>query len=215
MFRWVGAICLVATASSAGAAVTNGDFEDGLNGWTTTPGGWTTIEPPPGGNHLAITDSGGQLSQIFNIPAGAQRLEFDFKFFNNGMNPNEPLSDSVSFALEDPSTGDSLVPPIAGLEIIPIFFNHTASGFISFNPASVTYTPAGPNDPDRISLDISHLSAGQNADIVFRHLNFNDGLSSFLVLDNVVVTVPEPGTGLMVMAGVFVFARRRRAGSSL
>ena len=87
----VGLSVLTLAASANASLITNGDFEDGLNGWGTTNligGGVSVIaDPADGSNNIARLDDpsdfGGELLwQTFYVPTDVDSItvSFDYKF---------------------------------------------------------------------------------------------------------------------------------------
>jgi hypothetical protein len=203
-------VALLATGAAARATIINGDFEDGLTGWTVVDGNWIVL-PGSGGQHFAVSDVGGFIQQDFLIPAGAQTLELDYALIQSGPGGTQGPTDFVSMYLVDPGTADSLIPPAAGFEFTNLFLNETQNGVGAVNPDYVTITFGGGANPDHVSVDLSHLITGQAARIAFQFSdNLHDQLDSLLAVDNVLITVPEPGCGcLALLASALLLGRRK------
>jgi hypothetical protein len=78
------AYTLTVTGTGGGGGITNGGFESGLTGWTTTGTALSITSPVHGGSAAAqdgsTSPSGDStLSQTFTIPSGATHLSFWYK----------------------------------------------------------------------------------------------------------------------------------------
>lgn len=94
---------LILLTGSARGAVINGDFEDGLNGWTifeiTAPDATGTVEEFNGSNQLklwfgnTVNQSRVEVSQSYTI-ANAGYVSFDYHVTAD---PNDNGDDTISF----------------------------------------------------------------------------------------------------------------------
>lgn len=199
-------IILPATASAN--LVLNGDFEDGLNNWTTigdvntlnyTVEGFTS---PSGDNSdYAILVSrydtpNSTLQQTVDMGQGMYRLSLDF-----------------TIATYEPSWGDDMRAQLSinypgGGPYTPIFSYGTGDGV--FQPWSTPgvryYTVQG------FTYDFYWGSASDNLVLDFHVLGYSpDDLPSALMVDNVdICAVPEPGTLSLLILGLGFAATRLR-----
>lgn len=206
----LGALALPLMASAATNLLTNGSFEDGLNGWTVAASATATIAPeviaygPPG-------SAFGEEIPADNAPSlspdavGAHALYF--------VDDNSTQSVSQDFtvtAAGDYTFGFSIYVPANGFAnpgdaTFEGSFSIFSTGAlpVSALPA-ITWLDAG---------DSAFLAAGTyTAQFSFATLG---GQSKDVVIDRAFVTaVPEPETYALMLAGlcaVGFMARRRRA----
>lgn len=233
-------LALLAPAKPALAAViVNGDFSNGLNGWSVTTGPGNTDTVTIAGGTATIDNTGEtvvsvssgiatisqsaldpsvseiDLYQVFTVPSSPESLQFTLSGLTPGMS--------------DPPAGfgSSLLDPLTGLPLVPTvdattdsFFTHDlTAGAPGLVAMGVTATPSLTSDPPlTISVDVSGLTVGSSAEILFRVLEGGD-LNANASFTNVVFNegggaphvVPEPGTFGMLLAGMtgLIWLKRR------
>ncbi|MBI5575197.1 MAG: PEP-CTERM sorting domain-containing protein [Deltaproteobacteria bacterium] len=188
------------------ADIINGNFSNGLNGWTFEPSAGVNVSSGRAYLNTLGYDSGySQISlyQTFGIPAWANTIRFDVGFSSGVADPADP-----GFGFPDSFTATYIDP----------------DNYLSFLSIDVNglYDVNGTTDPladgmFRFSANISSL-AGRTGTIYFDLLDGNDGYFSTAKVDNVdFVPVPEPGTMSLIGTGLAFLAgmRKRRGGKSL
>jgi hypothetical protein len=225
--------CALAMPVHAGEILTNGGFENGFVGWSTSdqlgsdgtfsvqsgtssPVNGDTVPAPPGGVNAAMTDGGAGgahvLSQSFTVNAAAQYL-LSFQIFigNRAGLFRTPTPASLDWAQNFANQqvrvdlmDDSAAPDsVAGADILQNLYQSQA-GDALVGDGYVTYSF------DVTSLLNAHL--GNTLRIRFAETD-NLGPLQFGV-DNVSLqTVPEPGSMLSMAGGLLglaVFLRRRK-----
>ena len=236
---WLGALiaCALIAQVQGQQLITNGGFETGFTGWTRasrvgSEGNWFqqngtlspvngfTVPAPPGGSSAAMTDAGGPgshvLFQDFVVPMtlGVTTLRFDLYIQNRATDFFSPATlDFATTALNQQFRADIL----------------TASS----DPFSVTVGDVlmnvyqtQPGNPlvsgwVTITVDLTSLLASRGGQTLRLRFAEADNVNFMVVgVDNVSLTVPEPGTvGLLVGGLGFIGAaalrkRRRSAGES-
>jgi hypothetical protein len=161
--------------------LTNGDFSQGLTGWTVTgpviaSGGFAQFAE--GGTQLT------QLRQTFTVPNRPTMLSFDL----------------VALGLEDPIAGNlpdafeaSLLDGQGNPLVAP--FRPEATAFFNANPRpdansqpNFSTAPGVSFDGRHVSLDISHLAPGTQAVLSFDLIGNPPGISSTASVANVQVS---------------------------
>jgi hypothetical protein len=140
-------VALVAAAAANAAPIQNGDFNNGLSGWFTYPGGnaGTTSAnlgpgPSPSGNPYGYAFGGAvdtyqYLYTNFTANAG-QWLSFDW-FFSAG--DYSPFNDDGFIALYDYTTGTFTYLDTASVSTVGDFGNTGWKHFNVFLPSTGTY----------------------------------------------------------------------------
>lgn len=196
-FVFVGVVCFVVQVD---AAVTNGDFENGLTGWNET-GVVTVFSEPLGSTNNAavltpdpfVSESG--LSQAVLVEPGSTYLCFDYRLFG----------------LESQET-DKLYAEFDGTQ----FYYMDSAGLEVFDSSLVSRTSLGSSGMKRVCLDVSGFAAGQSYNLAFRlEHDHNDGIDTFAVIDNVEIlvqspVVPAPGALVLAGLGLLVVGTLRR-----
>jgi hypothetical protein len=211
------ALCLSLTLSVATASATvvsNGDFTNGLAGWTTSeettsnvvtsPSSYVTVEQgaavlttPSFATNIAIVS----LSQFLSLPAATQTLYTDVSFPQLDADPGSPNNGILDHL--QVSWSDDQDPAFDR-----IFLDIDLFGPTFLDPLA-TLTDLG-NDWLRLTADISGLASRQGI-IYFDLFNEDDGLITFAAVDNVAVTmVPEPGSFALLAGGIFLLAALQR-----
>lgn len=184
------------------AKPTNGDFNDGLNGWTAQGG----VMAVGSGNEAAAVmyqDESGSttsvLSQIFFLDTTAQTLSFDILMEVIGDNGGGE-TDTFTAALLN-SNGSPLVSVIgAGGNPESYFYLLNSSNYEEMAQPKVSVNQS------TVEVDVSGL-AGQNVELVFtlEHDLYDDELTSVL-LDNItlkpITVVPAPGSATIGIIGI-------------
>lgn len=180
---------LAALSCASQAAIINGGFEDGLNGWNTVGSAGTTTEDAgytaTQGSSFANLTAYGTLSQTLSWAAG-EVLSFDWNF--NGED-YMPYNDWSVFEVKD--SGDNVLSSFT-LANIGSLGDYNATGWQNF---SFTFANAGTG-----SINFGVFNALDN------------GLSSKLYVDNVKTTsVPEPTVFGLLATGLIALGLRRKA----
>ena len=195
-------------ATAAPAGIVNGDFEDGLTGWSVESGEFSAVADYTG-NHWAISYFGGRLRQTFELPLGAMELSFRYVFSQTGPGGGGYLFDYINFFLCDPDTSESLIPPAEGFEGLPLFLGQDHMEIYAVNPEYVAVSDPDENGTRYVTISLTHLPPLQSAYIEFGLFEFDDGRDTLLAVDDVVVTIPEPGGAILLALGFVVVARRQ------
>ena len=195
-------VLIVAASQASAISVTNGDFSAGLAGWTTVGpvsdgGGFALLEEDP---VLAVTS----LEQQIVVPAGSAWLVFDLGLSSTpDSTTGFPFPDGFAASLLDPVT----FAPILSTSGFTDYFYEDRAGLRDFDPNIVNVSG------NTVRLDLSSVSGGTGALIVFDLLGGNDGFATQATVDNVdIVAIPEPLTIIgvpMAMAGLVGYFRRR------
>ena len=208
-FILLGFAVIIIPATASANLVLNGDFENGLNNWTTvgevnavtaTGEGFTS---PSGDNSLyALLVSryetpNSTLQQIVDMDQGMYRLSLDF-----------------TLATYEPSWSDDMRAQLSinypgGGPYTPIFSYGTGDGvFQNWTTPGVRYYSV-----QGFTYDFYWGSASDNLVLDFHVLGYTpDQYASALMVDNVDVSaIPEPGTLSLLFLGFgFVATRFRR-----
>jgi hypothetical protein len=203
---------LLGPAGSSYADIVNGDFADGLNGWTVQPPSArntrVTAENIAGTTQARIrqplpgTFEEVELFQDFVIPPEAEQLTFTLTMVT--LNPIIALPPSAFGAsLLDPQTGMSLVPHVPNSD--SYYTRDLRQGPLVFRAApGVTLRPSPGALPLEVSVDIMGLG-GKNARILFRVLQdgaFSNASASITGVTTGAV-IPEPNNLILGGLGAF------------
>lgn len=199
-----GLLLLWASALAGANGITNGDFSDGLNGWTVTSGTVTD-----GGGHALLAENAAvllsSLEQQFVMPEGISKLAFYYEMVS-AVDPGELTggpADAFIASLLDAGT----LLPILSTPGYPDFFYLADTGFMDFDPAIVTVSGG------LVTLDLTSVMAliqGTQVILAFDLLGFYDGAATQVRVDNVAL-IPEPATlTLLALGGLGLLHRRRR-----
>ena len=169
---------------AAYAGVVNGDFEDGLAGWSVESGDFGAVVDYTG-NHWALSHYGGRLRQTFEMPLDAMELSFRYIFSQTGPGGGGPLADYINFFLCAPGTSESLIPPADGFEGLPLFLGQDHMEIYAVNAEYVTVSDPDENETRYITISLAHLPPLQSAYIEFGMLDFDDDRSTLLAVDDV------------------------------
>jgi hypothetical protein len=222
-------LSLVAAVSPARADLTPLGFSNGLAGWNLPDNGLTTQ-----GDIGTVTSTGTtttiaestfasetDLTRTFIVPTGAQALQFTLVMSSPDSTAASGITpDAFGASLLDPNTGLPLSAIVGGsdsfytLDVVGGVTQGQAASGVSVSPLS--------GAPALISLDISPLLAGQQAEILFRLIGGGDPLSSSTVTlsdINVIAAsgpslIPEPSSfflGGLGVLGWLGYALRFRA----
>jgi hypothetical protein len=107
-------VSVLSGLSQAAPTLTNGSFEDGLNGWSYSD--YVSIAEDDSFNHLAqineypVTDMTSWLSQTFMIQDGAQGLTFDVQMFSDDAPTTDIFTAYLNGNLLYTVTNDSFPP---------------------------------------------------------------------------------------------------------
>jgi hypothetical protein len=210
--RFIGIIAVALLAPSTRADLINGNFENGLTGWTVDSGTWAAPVDNTG-NHWAATLTGGLLWQSFTLPAGAQALSLRYGYGQSGPGGGSGWPDHINFYLLDAVSNANLIPPLPGEESAAAYLGQDWRGLYAVNPAYVTVTPPDADEIRHVTVSLTHVPAGQEVLVAFGSFEYaGDGRDSYLMVDDVSVTVPEPATLLMAALGAAALRRARRPG---
>jgi hypothetical protein len=210
-------IFLFLLPSLVSATVINGDFSDGLNGWTTEDLdiGWNISSPSASvyvDSEQAVLKTQGYLSDIvlislyqpIMVPSLANTLSFDVGFWQGPVDSDDPGDGFPDFLS---------VSYLDGIDsAFDLFFmNYDYHGPYKVN-GSLTYLSSGWY---RFSTNISGLS-NRSGILFFDFFDDLDGYYSTAKIDNVqisVAQVPEPSTITLMavgLTGILFFLRRSR-----
>jgi hypothetical protein len=182
---------------TAEATVVNGDFSNGLHGWTVESGNVIN-----GGGYALFQEHSTQilstLKQEFTLPNWSSMfLLFDVKMSAIAGGDYDPFAwaDAFTASLLDPATKKPLIANPGRTD----FFYMDNTGVLT--PATLT-----------IKLDLTGLGlGGRNAVLYFDLMGSDDGMLTNVHLDNVEI-IPEPCSAILwlVGAGTFAFLRRSK-----
>ena len=192
--RLIAFISFIITLSGitvdASSSVQNGNFSNGLNGWTVE---WGYVVNPSDYALFAEhpIDISSTLSQEFTIPSLAQVLSFEI------LMSETPGEDSDTSEWPDAFTA-SLLDPITNN---PLIANDGYTDFFYIDNSGVIDTVADFTGR-KVSLDVSGF-AGCDAYLVFDLWMSYDGKQTIAQLDNVEISViPAPGALLLGLIGI-------------
>ena len=214
---WVLSVAIVG-AGSAHAYVVNGDFSNGLFGWTTEDllSDGSLVSPSASVEELngvaklstqGFADPGVRvvtLAQAFTIDSAAEALGFDIGFDRAGTDGSGivGLPDFLEVSwLDDWDFGFDRF--LLGVDV---------NGFYDPNTFDALILPSVGNGLFRFDTGISDL-AGRSGTLYFDLIDFDDGFFSMGMVDNVgiaLASVPAPGTSLLLAMGLWIVLRRRR-----
>jgi hypothetical protein len=206
----------------------NGDFStpgtppDAFASWTTTFGD----RPTNGGGFAKFTESAMfaqvELEQSFTIPTSASSLSFEFKAISDTTTgePSGGPPDSFQATLYI-DNGSNPFPTTSTSPRFPAYYSVDIGGQQFYDSQFVSVSPSGNPGWSRVTLDLSTLAKPQSARLEFILNGADDGQTSEVDLDNVVVqttqVVPEPSTFLPVGLGLIGLVaygcRTRRMGA--
>ncbi len=178
-------------------ALVNGDFADGLTGWTVEITGGSaapgTVTPDGGqallleGDSFIIT-----LRQTFAIPVDAMTLSFDVILAPGFDLASMFIPDAFEATLVDQNTQPVIPPWIAGATS---FFNIQEDGTVNVGPTTTavdaTNLVGGPPTL-HVSADVSGLAPGTVVTLFFDLIGADLDTASGVRVDNVVVGGPPP-----------------------
>lgn len=195
-------VALAGLTAFAGATLENGDFSDGLNGWTvdgnvTDGGGYALFEVEGNSDRLS-------LSQEFTLPTLALELSFDVEMSGDFTTDGSILSDTFAASLLKPDKSEPLISNPGSTEFYR-WENIGGTGRL------LTIATVSGNT---VSLDVSGL-AGQNVLLLFDLRGSDDGKLTSVSVDNVSVSViPAPGALMLglIGTGLVGFLHKSRIG---
>ncbi len=166
----------------ATSPIINGDFAQGLNGWHTQFVGQATNESPGIINAQSTVAQFSEnqsfltsLSQSFTIPPNPQSIEFDLVALGLGSDSPSQLPDAFEVSLLNTSSS-SLVPT----------HQPSSTAFINFAPGGIRSAAAGVTiQGTKVKLDISRLTRGTTANLVFDLIGNPNTSQSTATIDNV------------------------------
>jgi hypothetical protein len=180
----------------------NGDFSDGLNGWTaggnvTDGGGYALFEVEGGSDQSS-------LSQKFILPTLALELSFEVEMSGDSTEDGMILSDMFAASLLNPDT------------LEPLIYNPGHDEFYRWENIGTGYVvTVATVSGSTVSLDVSGL-AGQDVLLSFDLRGSDDGKLTSVGVDNVSVSsvIPAPGALMLglIGTGLVGFLRRSRIG---
>ena len=201
LLLWVFCLWLLWPAQAgAEVSVVNGDFANGLTGWTiASPGVFTE-------NGAAVMVEGQSnpafLGQTFTVKAGTPTLYFtllSLTLADNNEAGNPP--DAFQVSLVNSVSGSSLVGAIPGGSYPGLLLSVQQDGKIHYAPqVAIAGAPASggvwTSRPETIAVtvDLSGITADTSATLVFALVNFGADRTSTVRIDNV-QTVAFPVAG--------------------
>ncbi len=221
-------VCVCSTVQG-GAMISNGDF--GTSGAPPTVfADWETdtsfsfVSPTDMGGIALFVESldGVQLSQLFDLPANALRLSFEYQLMTSGVYDGTSVRDSFQATLFN-NTFDVLFPSDPSDPVsFPAFFSVDNDGaeFFDSNTPSVPFVSVVSIGGDwrKVTLDLSSLPATTGLTIDFLLSGNPDGIETSVKLDNVVLTVasinpapvPEPSSAVCYLTLLAIGMNLRR-----
>jgi hypothetical protein len=211
------AVALLGVGAPAEAGfLVNGDFSQGLTGWTTTPADSVSVV-----NQVAIlsestTATEVDLFQDFTIPTGATTLTFTLASLTTEPASSSNFPDAFGASLLKPTTLESLVPTV-NTSTDSFYTRDLVDGVTQGLAApGVTLSPSPTSLPLNFTVDVSSLG-GKDTRILFRLIGGGDSFAATVGVTNVSVTgaiVPEPGSLVLLCSGfvtLVAYAWNRRS----
>jgi hypothetical protein len=198
----IAIVGLIVRPAKAGSLV-NGDFSQGLSGWTVSDPALVSVTNGQAVIKESATDLEVDLSQTFTIPVGALSLSFSLVSLvseNDGIPPN-----AFGAAVLDPNTLNSVVPIVLP-STDSFYIRDLVPGVTHGDAASgVTVSPSPDALPLLITVDLPSALVGQDVTILFRVISGGTDAGSSVTLDDVQVNapsvaVPEPSS--LILAGL-------------
>ena len=199
------------------AIIANGDFSE-FDAATGLPTGWEhfdydgRVAPPDyvidGDRRYVRFPENTQLEQLFDLPANALRLSFEFLMMQEGVGIPGITPDSFQATLYDEAFEPLFGAPFG-------FFSVDHAGTY-FDPLYVTVQPLA-DGWQRVSLDLRSLPAMDGVLLEFLTHGFDDGRTTTVYVDNVAAVIPEPSTGTifavlaLLTSAILRRQRQRRA----
>ena len=185
------AVLVTAGISLAGPSLTNGNFSDGLNGWTIEEG------PVYSYSEQALLEENGypyvtSMSQSFTLHGAAETLSFDIDMNTmQGTTGSSQYSDAFAAYLLDP------------VDYSPLISNPGFSEFYYLENNGFEET-VGTVSGNTVELDVTSI-AGQDVYLAFDLYSEDDGLITSVFIDNVMVApaaIPAPAALLLCGIGL-------------
>jgi len=192
---FVAVICILGI-SPVLAALTNGNFEDGLNNWNPAGSISLRFNSETGTNFVVFEGSESSLTstltQGFTLDAGTQFLSFEMMLFPP---EGDPGTDVFTASLFGAGFTD------------PVFYSlDDETPQNEFTSLATTVVNSGGRKT--VTLDVSSLTAGGDTLVTleFKLLSDDDGLVStvelYEVSDSAVSVVPVPGAFALGLIGI-------------
>ncbi|QGJ71800.1 Hypothetical protein PBC10988_35090 [Planctomycetales bacterium 10988] len=173
----------------------NGDFSAGLTGWTASEDS-VQVVGEVANLYESSTSLLSTLEQSFVVPEGATSISFDLVAL--GLESSTAIPDAFEVSLLN-AAHQSLVPT----------FHPEATSFFNVGPDGLPRVAAGVTiDGTRVTLDLSSLTPGTEARLVFDLVGNPPGLTSLVRIDSVellpdtryaesftAISLPGPWTG--------------------
>jgi len=190
----IGVVVWFGQPTAEATVVINGDFSNGLNGWTVESGNVSD-----GGGYALFQEHPTQilstLKQEFALPDwSSMQLVFDVKMSATPGGVHDPFAwpDAFTASLLDPATKDPLIANPGRTD----FFYMDNTGVLT--PATLT-----------VRLNLTGLDLGsRNAALYFDLIGNDDGMLTSVNVDNVAV-IPEPTTLILIGFGALLATRKR------
>lgn len=188
------------------ADLLNGNFDDGLNGWTVE--GDVSIATTAGGESFARFQENGvgarsRIQRTFDLPADPDVLSFRYQLTTSSQERTSKVApDSFAVfltAASDPQTR-LVVPPSSDPDFSRAYYYADGDGVGLFDSQYVTVTDGPQGAWTTVTLDVSGLAGSLSVHLEFALLTGDNDITTVLAIDDAYTTCPEdrccdPATG--------------------
>ena len=210
-------------AQSSSANITNGTFDDNLDGWTTegavqqwwpgvaqlAPNQFGPFPVDQFGNVEVPPNDNSSLSQVFNLDKNSQTLSFDVSM---DITPGTPETDVFTAKLDGTQfySWDS-----DKTETFTETLGHVWPTDVIAWQESVVENGVETYASRTVNLDVSGLPTGTHTLTFNLYNNYTDTVDTYIYIDNVNVSVvPVPGAMLLGCIGAAIVGVFRRIKST-